>query len=137
MIYDKTKHDNNDKYPNKEDFTTYFVYSKGKVILNGVPKSEYVEWKNKNKEGSFIHENIFDGEKFKEYRAKWHEKQNDLHKKYKDELFAYYGNSPFNDIIYSRAYEEGHSTGYEEIENIFYDLHCFVNEIFIRINEKF
>ena len=54
----------------------------------------------------------------------YYAKDKELADQFKVDLYEEYGvtNNPKNDLLFSKAYELGHSAGYQEIENYFSDL---------------
>ena len=112
-------------YPNRNDFTKFHAYGAGKVI--GTFNTE----KEAKEAGASTTEKVFDEDGFRAanetYRA-WSAK---VSEEYGRELRKEY--STFNDktfdILYRMAYEDGHSAGYDEVENIMASLSCDFDEI--------
>ena len=129
----------NISYPKKEDFKTFNVYKKGKVLFNDISfsklyseclfllnKSSWADVNNYNmikllrKEG-YIIENDFYQEEYNTAVREYHSKANDIFNQFKEELFRKYQiiSSPRSEFLWSRCWEEGHSSGLSEIENVF------------------
>ena len=109
--YDK-KYKNTIPYPSKDDYTTIFIYKAGRVIveeklstykLNG--KVDGVEEKVVDKEG-------YDAA-MKVYRAE----DNRLFNQFKEDVLEENGltNHPKAMKVFALAWEEGHSSGYENV----------------------
>lgn len=142
MIYNKEKYSVNDKYPRKEDFITFYVYNKGTVIFQGtfVNLKKFFLLDNElgtmsskkiiQNAGHLVEEN-FDDDAFKQARKEYSLKEQALIAEYKKELYereSFFSDS-INDRIYSRAWSERHSEGYEAVEDEFIELLDFVGDI--------
>ena len=110
-------------YPRSTDYTTYYVYDKGKTIWHG----SYNEYKN-NKDVSFpkgfTFQKIVDSDALKEHAAKYREEYNRLLREFKEDLFEEFGVSqnPKREQCYSLAYEDAHSYGLESVYDKFSEL---------------
>ena len=60
-----------------------------------------------------------DEEQYKKDLKTYHDEQNKLHEEFRNDCFNYYGiqNDPSRDVIFSRAWEQGHSSVYYEVFN--------------------
>lgn len=117
-----------DAYKNKMAYPDkvyqFFIYSKGKVVLDTTDKEEY----NKKLQDEFAgapHEKIWSNEE--EYRAQcraYNEETARLEELFKQDLFKYHGveDNPKRDECYYKAYERGHHAGFSEIASYFSDL---------------
>ena len=142
MIYDKEKYTVKDKYPRKEDYILFYVYSRGSVAFEGTfkdLKSHFLLDKELGvtsvkkiiqNAGNFVEES-FNEIAFKRDRKAYYDKENDLISEYKKALYEEESlfSDEMNDIIYSRAWSENHSEGYESVEEEFTDLLDFVGDI--------
>ena len=124
MDFDKMYHDLMDeagvKYPNKSDYTTYFAY-KGGESKKFNTKEEAMAFSNN------IEANL-DKAAYEAARSKYNQEDNKAIEKVvqamKKEIGGYGDNEKDNklfDLIYCEAYEDGHSSGYNEIYNYLLD----------------
>lgn len=108
------------KYPNKSDYTTYFAY-KGGEFKKFNTKEEAMAFSNN------IEANL-DKAAYEAARSKYNQEDNKAIEKVvqamKKEIGGYGDNEKDNqllDLIFSKAYEDGHSSGYNEIYNYLLD----------------
>jgi len=108
--------------PRKSDFTKYFVYSKGKVIVNGLlnPSEDLrAEWRNKG----YSVETEVDDVAYRTATLAHVTNMNRLSDEFKADLFADYDVSgPKAEKAYKIAYDERHSSGLHEVVDLFDDL---------------
>jgi hypothetical protein len=148
MIYDENKYKSKLVYPVKTDFAVFHIYSKGKVVANGLSSKELKEWyanhvpaawiesifsiKKKLKElGIFVEEEECI-EAFKAAKIEYFNDEKRLTGLYKAELYAYYGtcfSDETLDLLYAQAWSDNHSDGYEAAENRFDELVDFATSI--------
>lgn len=99
-------------FPTKADFTRYFGYAKGEHV--GTFETE----KGAHAAGASVTEKAFNEEGYKAALAAYRAHEAALVEEWKSRVRAY--NPDMNDdvfaLIYSRAYDEGHSSGYAEVE---------------------
>ena len=128
MIYSKDRHETEVPYPTINDFTKWFVYKEGKVILDGVGYQEFLKYQKANPKCNY--DKVVDREGYNKAGELYREDAARLAVEYARELFASV-NHPKGicEIVYSQAYEQSHAWGYEEVENTFYDLLEFVELI--------
>lgn len=135
MIYNETKYNEEvGKKPQKRDFYQYWVYSKGKVLLERAKEKEYIDFRTNNVVDfdSFIVEKEYDDDKFKNAMADWKNKHVSFMDEYKQEVFDVYSYSDLsdvNEIIWQKAWDNSHSEGYRAVEEEFNDLVYFVGNI--------
>ena len=110
-------------YPNKNDYTRYFVYDKGKVIWEG----SYYEYKNKVDvplSHDCVTQKVVEEEEYKKLRKKYDEEYYYLLQEFENDLYAEYGVSenPKRHKCYALAWERGHAYGLGEVCSIFSEL---------------
>jgi hypothetical protein len=116
------------EYPRDEDYTTYFAYKGG--------ESKKFNTRTEAQKFSSNIEAVKDKKALGAQRKKYYEVENEVVGKViqamKDDLG--YDNSEEDkkvfDLIYSRAYEDGHSSGFNEVYNYLLDYDSFVKETF-------
>lgn len=112
-------------YPNRDDYKKVFVYSKGKTIVNGVPRSKIDDatMKDYRAKGYSIEED-FDKTGFYDESSKWTKARNDLEAEFKVDLLDEHGltGHPKADRAFTMAWDRGHASGYQEVANEFDDL---------------
>jgi hypothetical protein len=128
MIYNRAKYETKVPYPHINDFTKWYVYEKGKVILDGVDYQEFLKYQKDNPKCNY--DKVADQERFIEARRLYSEDAARLAAEYEQELFASVGYpDKICSIVYSKAYDQSHAWGYEEVENTFFSLLEFVEDI--------
>jgi hypothetical protein len=115
-------------YPIKNDFTHYFVYSHGNVILYKATQNELMEntkttsladalYVCKNKK--FVVEKVFSELAYEEAKKQYRIETNKLDMKFKEDLGKEHDidfiNDPIGKIVYHMAYEAGHALGINQI----------------------
>ena len=102
--YEAGKYNHNVEYPKKDDFFQYCPLCNKKE---------------------------FDDEGFKKAKKKYYIAENEKYTKMKNEILDehYLTNSEYKEIIWSKAYEIGHSSGFCEIYSYMYDVIDFVEKI--------
>lgn len=113
---------NNAPYPNKKDFTTIFVYSKGVVLFKGT-REEVEQELGKDFGKKYVVEISVDEVDYKKVRDAYYAEENRLYEKFKQDLFEEYEveNNPNREKAFSLAWENGHSSGYSEVAGYFDD----------------
>ena len=113
-------------YPNRNDYTTVFVYNRGDVLFEG-SLEDYYKWHSEAKEleteiGTV--EKYVDEEAYKAARKAYYDDQNELIAEFVRDLFEEFEvhHNPKAQKAYGMAYERGHSGGLEEVYNEFADL---------------
>jgi len=120
MDYESGKYENKVKFPMKVDFTKYYCYNAGKVIGDGVSYDEAKQIERENS-GCIIEKYI----DMKAYEKALQEHRNgafEAEQRWRKDLEKEYGVS-FDDkvieIIFEKAWQDGHSNGLKEVENYF------------------
>jgi hypothetical protein len=113
---------NDAPYPNKKDFTTFFAYSKGKVvgenITNEMKKDIEAQYP-----GCIIEPN-FDQAGFDAAMKKYGEHRGNVERLFREGVIYNCGVAGHKNAskAYSIAYDRGHSAGYEEVASYFEEL---------------
>lgn len=116
--------------PVKRDYTTYYVfsvYSKGSVVTSGNAEKVFKDTNTTNlyelrslcKANKYILEEVVDEEEYKKASSEFRKELNQIDIKFKRDLGNDLGidfiDDPVGVLIYSMAYEKGHSAGMNEI----------------------
>ena len=105
-------------YPNRDEFTNVFVYSRGRVMWQG----PFVEYKSRSSEFSgMLVEKTVNEEGLKAQRIAYGIEQSRLEQEFKADLFEEHGvtDHPKANAVYSIAYQYGHHSGHEEVASHF------------------
>lgn len=111
-------------YPKKEDYTTYYVYDKGKVVWEG-PHSNFEDRNAATRAyPNAVVQKVVNEEAYKAHKIQYAEEVHKLQEEFINDLFEYYEvkDNPKREAAYALAYEYGHANGYSEICNHFSDL---------------
>ena len=110
------------QYPDKNDFTTYYVYDSGKTMFSGSP----AEFRNYCEEHGIpkTYEKVIDDNAWKAARTAYNDRSNVLEHQFKLDLIAEFGltNNPKAEKCFALAWNYGHSAGYSEVYNYFSEL---------------
>jgi hypothetical protein len=120
-------------YPNKSDFVSYYLYSRGTVLnKSGEPvnKEEFIKWVNKEfnhhcnstyqatvicEQNGIVVETVRDDEAYKSAMKAYRNGQNEAHNKFIAHLNEEFGvdikNDPVIKKLFDDAWEDGHSEG--------------------------
>jgi hypothetical protein len=151
------KYRNTDPWPNKDDYKIYYVYKEGQCLLSfGYSQCNDNKLAEFCKENGFVHESygktyaILERKKFvvemvihEGYKAaekEWTNKANDLVQQWYDDVYKYYNldkDNPIVKLIMSKAYDDGHSSGYQEVEHYVDKYLDFAGDILEYANPKF
>ena len=108
------------KYPSKSDYTTYFAYKNGE-------SKKFDTYEEAKKFSNNIESNV-DEQSYKVARAEYGRISSEAEAKViqamKKEIGGYGDNERDNklfDLAYGKAYEDGHSSGFNEIYNYLLD----------------
>lgn len=106
------------EFPERDDYTTCYLYSKGKVIYKGNIKEIRKKYKNSS---NMVTEKDFDRDAYTAARKKYSDAQNKLVEEFKNDLFEEYGveNNPKREKCYALAWEHGNSSGFSNIDMYF------------------
>lgn len=102
-------------YPDRKKFSTYYYYSKGKVVHTCSGDSDVAP---DGIEYAF-REKVLDEAAFDAARKAYLQAETDALRRFKEDLFADLGISdhPLRDKLFSKAWDDGHSSGYSEVYN--------------------
>lgn len=134
------------EYPRKEDFYTYEIYNAETMEkVNTDPDVEidkdYVETlldqrissnKTVYSNDAVIVKILFNEEAYKSIQTDYRNETQKRMEEFKQELFNLYGsdsNQELNEVVFSRAWQEGHSGGIYEVRGKFEDLMDFAEEV--------
>jgi hypothetical protein len=111
-------------YPKKENYTTYYVYDKGKVVWEGFHSNFEDRGAAIKAHPNAVVQRVVDEEAYKAHKIQYAEEVHKLQEEFINDLFEYYGvkDNPKREAVYALAYEYGHANGYSEICNHFSDL---------------
>jgi hypothetical protein len=138
-MLDYNKYKNKMVLKSKEDFTVYNVYKEGEVLVkNGnqdavrqiaiwstpLVGSSFYNVKDVLVRKNYLIESVVDEDAYKKHRSSYNVESGRLHDLFKADLEKEYGvtDNPKKDLLYSKAYDAGHSGGFSEIENSYSDL---------------
>lgn len=154
---DGNKYRNIDRYPTKQEYKIYHVYKNGKCVITMGYKCDVenelnalcIENKfthkdipttiaNLEKRGYLIETIVHDD--FIVAQRAFNIKSATLQQQWHDDLYEYYGvdkDNPVIQKILGKAYEDGHSSGFQEVENHFSELLDFVQDILVYVNKGY
>ena len=91
------------------------------------PKKEDFKDIHKCDKCEHIH-HVFDKDGYHKAVNDYHKENNRMYELFKQDCFKYYGieNNPAREVIFSKAWEEGHSSGFSEVANCMSDIIDFV-----------
>ena len=109
-------------YPNDKDYTSVFLYDNGKVIFEGT----WNEWHH-NKEKyppTAVKQEVFNKEDYKKAEKEYNTEQQRLYLEFREDIARKFGvqDSPKADLLFSKAWELGHSAGFSEVHGYYEDL---------------
>ncbi len=110
-------------YPNKQDYTTYYVYDKGLCITKSFGYEKYKKQLMDEYPNAVIQE-VLNEEGYKAHQKQYGEETHKLHEEFVNDLFEEFGvsDNPKRHKAFDLAWEKGHANGLEEVYNQFYDL---------------
>ena len=113
---------NNKPWVSKDNFTTVFVYQKGKVIDQLSLKEFRLKYSGKCT--AIVSERDVDEAAYKQMQKEYAEEESRCYIQFKQDLFKEYSviNNPKADKCFAMAWERGHSSGYESVANEFDEL---------------
>lgn len=118
-------------YPSKADFKEQKLFVKTPVASGMNNILEYLNLSDVDDiskylkiNSQYIIETFYNEEAYKESLKQYRTISNARDAEFRRELFEEAGvtDNPKADILFSKAWEQGHSSGYSEVYNIFYDL---------------
>lgn len=115
----RTKYTTTLDWPEKANYTMYFVYRGGEVLFSGNVE-EYHAVKDMLGANTVIERSV-DDEAFKDARRAYAADQARLTEQFKQDLFVEHDvvTNPKRDKCYSLAWDRGHSDGYGEVASYF------------------
>jgi len=153
MSFDETKYKNTMKYPKESDFYRYTVMSdEGDKIGNFEKASELVNAFSEDMlkvcntvnskvrtegKASVVYDDYvvvikYDKEAYREYRKAYGQETSRLEELFYQDCCEDHGYDPDSDLsrlIYSEAYDRGHSAGYSEVYNYFDSVAAFADNV--------
>lgn len=113
---DFSKYVNNVPYPSSAAFTTTFWYRAGQVVCKQKPGESLAAGFDTTK---CVKEKVTDEVALKKAKDAYGAEQQRIMAEFKRDLLADLGieNHPLREKLYSKAWEDGHSSGFEEIYN--------------------
>tara|TARA_B100002019_G_C20969393_1_gene450324 strand:+ start:192 stop:656 length:465 start_codon:yes stop_codon:yes gene_type:complete len=134
------------KYPRKEDFYTYEIYNAetmeqvntdsdveiNKAYVESVLGQRISSSKKVYSNDDVIVKVLFNEDAYKSSQAQYGNESQKRMEEFKQELFNLYGsdsNQELNEVVFSRAWQEGHSGGLYEVQIEFEELMEFADEV--------
>lgn len=113
-------------YPNKKDYTTFYVYDKGECICeekSGSATGSITKSHLNQKYPNAVIQEVLGEDAYKAHRKEYDAESAKLHQEFKNDLFEEFGvsDNPKRFKCFDLAWEHGHSSGYEEVYNYFCD----------------
>lgn len=109
-------------YPSKSDFVSYNMYGGGKVIALNFKGDDFQKLKKEHPQA--VIEAVTADDQYRFEMAAYNDYQQKVNTVFYQGLVYIEGllNNPKASALYSKAYERGHSAGYEEVAGVFVDL---------------
>jgi hypothetical protein len=110
------------KYPDRQDYETTYYYKGGVCIASAgvgiVAPRDYS-----------VKETVLNKEAYKKHEKQYYSEKNKLEEEFKQDLFEELSivNNPKRDLLYSKAYESGHSGGLSNVFSVASDLVDLIN----------
>lgn len=103
-------------YPSSDAFTTTFWYRAGQVVCKQKPGESLAGGFDTTK---CVKEKVTDEVAFKKAKVAYAVEQQRIMAEFKCDLFEELGiaNHPMREKLYSKAWEDGHSSGFQEVYN--------------------
>ncbi len=111
-------------YPKKEDYTTYYVYDRGKVVWEGFHSNSKARDVATRAYPNAVIQKVVNEEAYKAHKIQYGEEVHKLQEEFINDLFREFGveDNSKRETAYALAYEYGHASGYSEVYNYFSDL---------------
>jgi len=108
-------------YPNKQDYISYYVYDKGKVLWSA-PGYEKSKAQLEKEYPDAVIQVVMDNEGYNEHKKQYGEETHKLHEEFVNDLFEEFGvsDNPKRNRALHYAQEKGDS--YSEIYDVFCDI---------------
>ena len=109
-------------YPSDKDYINVFLYDNGGVLFHGT----WWEWHHNREKypSTAVKQEVFDKEGYKKAKDAYHREEQRLYLEFTEDIareFGVHGN-PKADLLFSIAWEFGHSAGYSEVYGYYGDL---------------
>ena len=109
-------------YPKDKDFVTVFLYDNGELLFKGT----WNEWHH-NKEkypSTAVKQEVFDKEGYRKTKDAYKKEKRRLYLEFTEDIAREFGvqDNPKRDLLFSKAWELGHSAGYSEVYGYYEDL---------------
>lgn len=151
LDYTNNKYKNTLPYPDKEDYTFYFIYNHGECIctigygyvlpekFTRICSSHGIDSNNTSlvkrisllKSRGVIIEKCIHAD-YTSASSAYIKHNNTIYEQWKTDLFQVHGldlNSEVDQLIFTEAWDRGHSSGYQEVDNCIYDIEEFANKV--------
>ena len=148
LDYNKTSYKVKIEYPSQMDFVSYFVYKQGKVIVSDINTEDFRQcaagftgygalpagrYQTEMEKLGYVIEKIFNKKEYTASKEVYRAEQEKQEKQWKKDLLAEYGidfeNDSIGKLIFSKAWEDGHSDGYYSVDQHIEDLIDFIDDI--------
>lgn len=112
------------KYPNKLEYTTVYMYHKGALIYETSNSKDPCIAALKQDYPNAVIQKLIRIDEYNKARDTYLEEANKLIEQFKTDLFEHFKvqDHPKRNLCYQLAYDRGHANGYQEIYNEFEDL---------------
>ena len=125
------KFHNRQPYPNLRDYMTVYFYQKGELVGVKEPDGNTYRIGAKGKR-EWVHEppphgaaeKVVDKDAYYAARDEWQSEQARLEAEFREELFRdlKIADHPKRDLLFQKAWDRGHASGYAEVYNVALDL---------------
>lgn len=148
LNYNKTSYKAKIEYPRQSDFISYFIYKQGKVIVSDINTEEFRRcaagftghaslsagrYQTEMEKLGYVIEKVVNKKEYTVAKKAYLKAQEAQEKQWKQDLFAEYGidfeNDSIGKLIFSKAWEDGHSDGYYSVEQHIEELIDFIDDI--------
>lgn len=129
-------------YPERDRFKAFFVYSRGKIVCDGVTGETLLATAAEHfpdeaqkltrlgaavrlfKSNGYIVEEVLDDDGYRAEESRWSEAKRAKQAEFKADLFQDYGvqGNPKAELAYEQAWDAGHSEGFGAVHDRFGDL---------------
>ena len=107
-------------YPNKSDYTTVYVYNKGRLIWEGSPES----FEKQVFKEDVVRQKVVNYTDYHNKIQEYNKEKSKLHEEFRKDLFEEFGvtNHPKAPNVYEYAYDRGHAYGFSGVYDEFSDI---------------
>ena len=104
-------------YPTKGEYTKTFYYKNGERVGTLYPASGLYTALSPEELKQCVKEKVFDEKAYKEKLSEWRDSESKLLMEFKKDLFEELDivDNPKNELLFSKAWEHGHSAGFHEV----------------------